>query len=154
MSKRLAFGFGAKVIYSEAFGRMQYDVSVGASYVDSFEELLKRADIVVPLCPLLPATRKMFNERAFKLMKNDAIFVNCARGGICDTDALLDALKNGEILQAGLDVTDPEPLPIDHELWRLPNITITPHIGSATDPCRNRMLDMATDNLLNALNKT
>ena len=151
VSKRLKFGFGSNVIYYEPFGRMMYDTSVGAKYVKNFEELIKQSDIVVPLCPLLDSTKGMFNKKVFGLMKKNAIFVNVARGGLVNTDDLVNALKNGDILQAGLDVTDPEPLPIDHELFKLDNVTITPHIGSATEECRNRMLDYATKNLLDFL---
>eukprot|EP01084_Bolivina_argentea_P304588 526068_1 len=155
VSKRLAFGFGSTVYYTEAIevGRLQYDRSYGAKYVETLEELLRISDIVVVCCPLLPTTKKMFNEKTFKMMKKDAIFINTARGGIVDTDALIRALKSGKILQAGLDVTDPEPLPINHELFKLSNVTITPHIGTNTVQCRNKMVDLAAENLLNVLNK-
>ena len=154
MSKRLKFGFGARVLYHEPpfIGRLGYDTSYGAEYVDNLDELYSKCDIIVPLCPLLKATKGMFNLETFKKMGKNSMLVNVARGGLVVTDDLIYALKNGIILGAGLDVTDPEPLPNDNELYKLNNCTIVPHIGSATESCRNRMLDMATDNLLRVLN--
>ena len=84
----------------------------------------------------------------FKMMKDDAILINVGRGQLVDTNALIRALKGNWIRAAGLDVTDPEPLPGDHELWTMDNVTITPHIGSATEECRTRMMNLASDNLM------
>ena len=80
------------------------------------------------------------------------MFTNTARGPIVDTGALAEALRNGQIAGAGLDVTDPEPLPPDHPLLRAPNLTVVPHIGSASHRTREAMADMAVDNLIAALN--
>ena len=84
-------------------------------------------------------------------MKESAILVNTARGAVVDSDALLDALKQGHIRAAALDVTDPEPIPADHPLLALPNCLIVPHIGSATVRTRERMGLIAADNLLAGL---
>ena len=84
-------------------------------------------------------------------MKSDAILVNTARGPIVDTDALAEALHEGEIAAAALDVTDPEPLPADHPLLRAPNLIVVPHVGSATHATREAMADLAVDNLAAAL---
>jgi glyoxylate reductase len=84
-------------------------------------------------------------------MKPSAILVNTARGPIVDQDALADALREGRLAGAGLDVTDPEPLPPDHALYETPNLLVVPHIGSATTTARAAMADRAVDNLLAAL---
>jgi glyoxylate reductase len=84
-------------------------------------------------------------------MKQTAYFVNTSRGGTVDQDALREALVNGEIAGAGLDVTDPEPLPKDDPLLTAPNLLVVPHVGSATVRTRSRMADLAVDNLLAAL---
>ena len=84
-------------------------------------------------------------------MKRTAYLVNTARGPVVDTDALTRALHDGEIAGAALDVTDPEPLPADHPLLDTPNLLVVPHIGSATHRTRERMADLAVENLLAAL---
>jgi len=95
---------------------------------ESLPRLLTEADVVVDLLPLTPATRKLVDAEFFAQMKVGALFVNAGRGGTVDTDALLEALSSGRI-RAALDVTDPEPLPADHPLWKEPNVLITPHIA-------------------------
>ena len=87
----------------------------------------------------------------FKRMKRTAYVINTARGGVVDQVALREALVAGEIAGAGLDVTDPEPLPADDPLLTAPNLLVVPHVGSATTRTRSRMADMAADNLLAAL---
>ena len=94
----------------------------------SLPRLLPEADVVVDLLPLTQETRKFVDAELFSQMKQGAIFVNAGRGGTVDTDALLDVLRTGRI-RAALDVTDPEPLPADHPLWKEPNVLITPHIA-------------------------
>ena len=93
----------------------------------------------------------MFGEAEFAAMKPTAILVNTARGPIVQTEALRRALTDGTIGGAALDVTDPEPLPADHPLLEAPNLLVVPHIGSATHRTRERMADLAVDNLLAAL---
>ncbi|MPN57671.1 Glyoxylate/hydroxypyruvate reductase B [bioreactor metagenome] len=95
----------------------------------------------------------MFGHNQFAQMKNTAYFINAARGALVDTDALVNALKSGQIAYAALDVTDPEPLPSSHPLLTLPNILITPHIGSATVETRLAMAMLAADNLIAGLNR-
>ncbi|CAF1477625.1 unnamed protein product, partial [Adineta steineri] len=114
-----------------------------------FEKLLNQSDFVIIACALNEKTESMFNKQAFEQMKNDAILINIARGGIVDQEALYDALKNGQIQAAGLDVTTPEPLPLDHPLLTLENCTIFPHIGSADESARHQMAQVCVDNLLN-----
>jgi glyoxylate reductase len=115
------------------------------------EELLERSDFVSLHAPLTPETRGLIGAAELERMKPTAILVNTARGPMVDTDALADALRSGTIAGAGLDVTDPEPLPADHQLLQAPNLVVAPHIGSASHRTREAMADMAVDNLLAAL---
>ena len=94
---------------------------------DRFEELLAASDVVASGLPLTPETRAIFNDDAFTRMKRTAILVNVTRGELVDGDALLRAIRSGEIAGAGLDVTPQEPLPPDHPLWELPTVVMTPH---------------------------
>jgi lactate dehydrogenase-like 2-hydroxyacid dehydrogenase len=115
------------------------------------EELLERSDFVTLHCPLTPDTRHLLDESALRRMRPTAYLVNTARGPIVDSDALARALNAGELAGAALDVTDPEPLPGDHPLLEAPNLLVVPHVGSATVATRQRMADMAVDNLLAGL---
>ena len=117
----------------------------------SFEELLERSDFVSVHTPLTNDTRGLIGEEALRRMKQSAYLVNTARGPVVDTDALTAALQAGEIAGAALDVTDPEPLPADHPLLDAPKLLVLPHLGSATHATRERMADMAVDNLLAGL---
>ncbi len=132
---------------AEAFGMEVVTVGRGDSLVDA----LGRADFVSIHCPLAEDTRGLFGEAEFAAMKPTAILVNTARGPIVQTEALRSALLGGAIGGAALDVTDPEPLPADHPLLEAPNLLVVPHIGSATHRTRERMADLAVDNLLAAL---
>ena len=114
-------------------------------------ELLGRADFVSLHCPLGPATRGLIGAEQLRLMKPSAILINTARGEVIDQEALREALERGEIAGAGLDVTTPEPLPPDDPLLAAPNVTVLPHIGSASESSRAAMADLAVDNLLAAL---
>ncbi len=96
----------------------------------SFEELVATSDFVSLHAPLTKQTRKMFSMPQFKAMKKTAYLINCARGGLVDSDALYDALVAGELAGAALDVTDPEPLPADHKLLTLPNVIVTCHTAA------------------------
>ena len=116
-----------------------------------FEELLERSDFVSVHTPLTPETRGLIDTDALRRMKPTAYLVNTARGPVVDTDALAAGLHAGEIAGAALDVTDPEPLPADHPLLDAPNLLVLPHLGSATHATRERMADMAVDNLLAGL---
>jgi glyoxylate reductase len=117
----------------------------------ALEELLERSDFVSVHTPLTPETRGLIDADALRRMKPTAYLVNTARGPVVDTDALVEALHAGEIGGAALDVTDPEPLPADHPLLDAPNLLVLPHLGSATHATRERMADMAVDNLLAGL---
>jgi glyoxylate reductase len=115
------------------------------------DDLLPRCDFLSLHAPLTPDTRGLIGARELELMKPTAILVNTARGPLVQTDALEEALREGRIAAAALDVTDPEPLPPDHPLLAAPNLTVVPHIGSASHATREAMADMAVDNLLAAL---
>ncbi|MDX6661861.1 MAG: glyoxylate reductase, partial [Solirubrobacteraceae bacterium] len=132
-------GFGMQVLHNARSGGVALD------------ELLRRADFVSIHAPLTPETRGLIGERELGLMKPTAILVNTARGPLVDTPALERALRDGQIAGAALDVTDPEPLPADHPLLGAPGLIVVPHIGSATHRTRERMADLAADNLLAAL---
>lgn len=99
----------------------------------SFSELVQTSDFISLHAPLTRQTRKMFGAAQFKAMKNSAYLINCARGGLVDSDALYDALVASEIAGAALDVTDPEPLPADHKLLALPNVIVTCHTAANSD---------------------
>jgi glyoxylate reductase len=117
----------------------------------SLHDLLERADYVSLHCPLTPETRHLMDADALARMKPTAILVNTARGPIVDQVALAAALHAGTIAGAALDVTDPEPLPADDPLLGAPNLIVVPHVGSATHSARQKMADLAVDNLLAAL---
>jgi glyoxylate reductase len=119
----------------------------------SLVELLERSDYVSVHCPLTPETRHLIDARALERMKPTAILINTSRGPIVDQHALASALAAGTIAGAALDVTDPEPLPSSDPLYRAPNLIITPHVGSATRAARERMADLAVDNLLAGLDR-
>ena len=120
----------------------------------SFDELLARADHVVIAVPLTSETSGMFDASAFAAMKRSATLINISRGATVDTDALVAALQNGAIAAAGLDVTDPEPLPADHPLANLPNAYVIPHLGSSTARTRVAMARLAVDNVAAGLRGT
>jgi glyoxylate reductase len=113
--------------------------------------LLKRADFVTLHAPLTPETHHLIDAAALEAMKPTAILINTARGPIVDQAALIEALRQGEIAGAALDVTDPEPPPGDDPLLSAPNLIVAPHIGSATHTAREAMASRAVDNLLAAL---
>ena len=89
-----------------------------------------RADVIVNALPLTPETRGLFNKAFFDAAKRGALFINVGRGATVVTGDLIAALQDGRIGGAGLDVTDPEPLPVDHPLWHAPNVLITPHVAA------------------------
>ncbi|HEX2084113.1 MAG TPA: D-glycerate dehydrogenase [Solirubrobacteraceae bacterium] len=132
---------------AEAFGMEVLPVGRQTPLGDA----LARADVVSLHAPLTPDTKKLIGADELRAMKPTAILVNTARGGLVDTDALTQALRASHIAAAALDVTDPEPLPPDHPLYDEPNALVVPHIGSATHTTRERMAQLAVDNLLAGL---
>ncbi len=138
-----------KVIYHNRHQRTD-DEALGVRYV-GFEELLSTADVIVVAVTLNPSTLGLFGHKEFARMKKGAAFVNISRGKVVDSAALYDALKSGHLSHAGLDVTDPEPLPGDHPLLTLDNITVTPHIASATTETRDAMALLTVANIMAGL---
>jgi glyoxylate reductase len=116
-----------------------------------FERLLQESDFVTIHTPLTAETHHLFSEPQFALMKQSAILINTARGTIVEPNALYQALSNGQIAGAAIDVTEPEPIPTDSPLLSLDNLIITPHIGSASRQTRKKMADMAIENLIAGL---
>jgi glyoxylate reductase len=142
---RRALAFDMRVIYHNRQPSAQA-AEVGARYVP-LDELLAQADFVTLNMPLTSQTRGMIGRRELSLMKPTAVLVNAARGGVVDHQALYEALRDGQIWAAGLDVTEPEPLPRDHPLLGLDNVIIMPHLGSATHQTRQAMAQRSVDNL-------
>ena len=116
-----------------------------------FETLLEEADFISLHTPLTDETRHMIDADAFSKMKPNAVLVNTARGAVVDPHALYEALKERRIFGVGLDVTDPEPIPINSPLLTLDNVVITPHIASASKTARDQMSWMAAQNLIAGL---
>jgi glyoxylate reductase len=141
---RRAAGFGMRVIYSDAV-RLPPEEEGDWEYRE-FGDLLAEADVVSIHAPLLPETRHLFGAEAFAAMKPTAVLVNTARGPIVDESALAAALLSGEIFAAGLDVYEREP-EVPEELLELPNVTLLPHLGSATVETRTAMGLLAVENL-------
>lgn len=147
---RRARGFDMRIVYHNHRPRPAIAEEVGAEWVP-LDQLLAESDFVVVIVPLSPQTRNLIGRRELALMKPTATLVNVARGGVIDTAALTEALQAKRIYAAGLDVTEPEPLPRDHPLLLLDNVTLTPHLGSATVQTRRRMAELSVENLLAGL---
>lgn len=146
-AKRLHGGWGMKVLYTARGPKADADTQLGATRVE-LDELLAQSDFVSVHADLNPTTKGLFGAAQFAKMKRTAVFVNTSRGPLVDQTALAAALRAGTIFAAGLDVTDPEPLPAGHELYTLPNCIIAPHIASATIDTRNAMARLCANNLL------
>ncbi len=144
---RMLGGFGCRILYTGPREKPEAACAVNATFAP-MDALLQESDFVAVHCPLNEQTRALFSTDAFGKMKTTAVLINTSRGGVVDQDALYQALVQGEIAAAGLDVTDPEPLPADHPLVSLENCVILPHIGSATIATRTKMAVMTTENLL------
>ncbi|RUL87622.1 2-hydroxyacid dehydrogenase [Tautonia sociabilis] len=147
---RRAIGFDMAVCYQNRNPRPEVEAALGLRY-SSFEQLLAESDFVVLCVPLTDRTRGLIDANALGRMKPTAVLVNVSRGPVVVTDDLLAALRSGTIAAAGLDVTDPEPLPRDHGLLAMDNLVLTPHLGSATDRTRRRMAELSVANLLAGL---
>ncbi|MBQ6474810.1 MAG: D-2-hydroxyacid dehydrogenase [Clostridia bacterium] len=151
---RLCKGVGAKTI---GVRRRYADPVEGVDEVhltEDLDALLPRADVIASFLPGTGATKGIFSRERFALMKPSAIFLNGGRGNAVDQDALADALQNGRLFAAGLDVTDPEPLPADHIFWTLPNLFLTPHIsgGFHLPETLDRIVAIAARNIMHVVN--
>jgi glyoxylate reductase len=145
----IGMGRIGRAVAKRAEGFEMRVIGVGSS--DPIEELLAEADFVSLHVPLSAATRHLIDAEALGKMRPSAILINTSRGGIIDQAALKTALEEGKIAGAALDVTDREPLPADDPLLSAPNLIVVPHIGSATQAARERMAELAVENLLAGL---
>jgi glyoxylate reductase len=144
-------GFGMEIIYHDVHPASAEDeAELGARRVE-MDELLRTADFISIHVNLTEETRHLIDAEALSAMKSTAVLVNTARGPVIDPGALERALRDGEIFAAGLDVTEPEPLPADHPLVTLPNCVVVPHIASASQVTRGKMASIAAANLLAGL---
>ncbi len=126
--------------------RVARSARAGVSPVSELHALLPQADVVVLITPLTPDTRQLIDAAALARMKQGALLVNAARGGVVDTDALVAALEQRRI-RAALDVTDPEPLPDEHPLWRAPGLLLTPHVAGSSPVYLRRVVGFAREQL-------
>jgi glyoxylate reductase len=155
---RRAIGFGMRILFTDPnppkipffMTTTSSGLSIEATRVD-LNTLLKESDFISLHTPLTDKTHGMMNDATFSIMKPNAVLVNTSRGAVVDQKALYEALSSGRIFAAGLDVTDPEPLPTDSPLLHLRNCIITPHIASASWQTRNKMSLMAAENLVAGL---
>ncbi len=143
-------GFGMRVLYYDVYRRQDLEQSMGVTYAD-LDTLYRESDFITIHTDLNENTRHMINQDAFSKMKRTAVVVNTARGPIVDPEALYEALKAGRIGGAALDVTEPEPIPIDSPLLTLANCIIAPHIASASVVTRGKMARIAAENLVAGL---
>ncbi|MCH5353018.1 MAG: D-2-hydroxyacid dehydrogenase [Acutalibacter sp.] len=120
---------GAKVIGIRRTDRAKPDFADEVATLEKLDDLLPQADVVAITLPGTEATKNLFHRERMERMKDGAVLLNVGRGSIVDTEALCDALESGKLWGAGLDVTDPEPLPPDHRLWSIPTAVITPHVS-------------------------
>ncbi|QJT83175.1 glyoxylate/hydroxypyruvate reductase GhrB [Kosakonia sp. MUSA4] len=151
LAQRAHFGFGMPILYNARRHHAEAEARFQARYCD-LDTLLQESDFVCLVLPLTEETHHLIGKAQFEMMKKSAIFINAGRGPVVDENALVEALQNGEIHAAGLDVFEKEPLPVDSPLLSLPNVVALPHIGSATHETRYNMAACAVDNLIDALN--
>lgn len=143
---RMAHAFGMNVLAHTANPDPEREVTHDLTWV-SFDGLLKESDVVVLAAPATLQNKEIFNKEAFKLMKNTALFINTARGVLMDENALAQALTNGEIAGAGIDVFQQEPINRDNPLLAAPNTLLSPHTAFASDRSLDRLHTVALDNL-------
>ena len=130
------------------------DKDADGRQVETLNELLEKSDVVSIHCPFTPETNNLISKKELSYMKKTSTLINTARGPIVNLDDLYDALSNNRIAYAALDVTDPEPINMDHPILQLDNLTILPHIASATVETRRKMSMMTVDNIIEGLNSS
>jgi len=141
-----ADGLGMRVIATRASAAEKPPFVAHVGRPDELLKLAAEADVVVNCTPLLPSTTDLFDAKFFAAMKPGGYFINVGRGRSVVQDDLVAALKSGQLAGAGLDVTEPEPLPADHPLWQLPNVIITPHVAATSDRVLARVFLLAREN--------
>jgi phosphoglycerate dehydrogenase-like enzyme len=151
VAKRL-MGFETETLYYDIKEFSQkYERSLKVKRV-SFDELLERSHIVTVHVPLNSQTRKMFSDREFKAMRNDAIFINTCRGPVQDESALIRALQTRQIAGAGIDVFEQEPTPLDNQLLHMDNVVVTPHLAGSTQERVDRAIVFSFENARRVIN--
>ncbi|MED3575313.1 2-hydroxyacid dehydrogenase [Cytobacillus praedii] len=148
---RRAKGFNMNILYHSRNRKLLAEEELGLHFA-SLEDLLRKSDFVCIMTPYTTDTHNMIRKEHFQLMKDTAILINTARGGIVNENDLYQALSLGQIWAAGLDVFEQEPVSLDHPLLTLPNVVTLPHIGSASIVTRMKMAEVASENLLRVLN--
>ncbi len=141
-----ATGFEMEILYHNRSRKPEAEAELGAQYC-TFDELIERADFIVCLTPLTEETHHLFTKDVFKRMKSSAVFINASRGSVVDENGLYEALVEGEIAGAGLDVFEREPIGADHPLLKLANVTALPHIGSSSKETREGMIQLCCENI-------
>lgn len=144
---RRAHGMGMRVVATRGSRREGPDFVEYVGLAHEAQTLAAKADVVINAVPLTDATRGMFDREFFKAMKPTAYYVSVGRGQTTVSDDLVAALTAGEIAGAGLDVTDPEPLPADHPLWTTPRVLITPHVAASSGLTMQRIQALVAENL-------
>lgn len=148
---RRASGFDMTILYTSRHRlSAEQEAELGVQYAES-DDLLQQSDFVSLHVPLTEQTTHLISDREFDLMQSTAILINTARGAVVDPVALHRALSQGKIAAAAIDVTEPEPIPLDSPLLHLENLIIAPHIGSASRRTRKQMADIAIANLIAGL---
>jgi glyoxylate reductase len=144
---RRAVGFGMKILFYDPEYQAK-ETAPGDAVSSTLEQVLAESDFISVHVPLTGQTHYMINQTTINQMKAGAILINTSRGGVVDQSALFEALHSGYLAAAGIDVTEPEPLPMESPLLTLENLVITPHIASASRDTRELMAVMAAENIL------
>jgi glyoxylate reductase len=147
MAQRCRGAYNMNIIYHNRTRNAEAEKKLGCTYV-TFDELLSQSDVLSVHSVLSNETRGIFNKSVFSKMKPSAIFINTSRGGVHHEEDLIEALNNGLIWGAGLDVTNPEPMDANNPLLSMPNAAVLPHIGSGTVEARNGMARLAAENII------
>lgn len=142
-----AHGFGMKVIGVDAHNVPQPDYLAQFWMLDGLDQLLEEADVVVVAVPITEQTRGMLGRQQLERMKQGSFLVVISRGNIVDETTVIEMLKDGRLAGAGLDVTSQEPLPSDHELWKAPNLLITPHCSPSASNTHENVTQILRENL-------
>lgn len=151
LAKILKNGFGCKILYYDCQRDENFEKEYQVEFISTLDELMKQTDIVSVHVPLCEATKYLINESNLKLMKNSAYLINTSRGLVVNEKDLVNVLTNGKIKGAALDVFENEPL-ITTDLFEMENVILTPHIAASSSEAHNAMIEMAIDNVYQALN--
>ena len=147
MAKRCKGAYNMNIIYHNRKRNFDAEKNLDSKFVD-FRSLLAQSDVISVHCSLSDETKDLFNKTAFDQMKPTSIFINTSRGPVHNESDLIEALSNGKIWGAGLDVTNPEPMQADNPLLQMENVAVLPHIGSGTIEVRNEMARLAAINII------